>query len=294
LGNFRRTVAAWLGLNEQSYQSQTSEAKPTDFQSLEVLSEELEDTIEAQASDMTVVERLSFKGFSRSNNGQTRFAGQPYKLLLVANPKGGVGKSSLSVLLTAFSGLERVLFADIDPQQSTKLAFEAIFGEEATSNSLLEITDLGDIEKVIRKVAGQPKRTILIDTPAGMTPDAIAKQPLVSLLLVPVSSSAVEMRATFNFISGLLAKNYTVPILIVPNKIDDNSDLLRIIAEFGKLPCMLATPIPYDKNIERLLAEQQFPGQLSDLRKAAFPLIRSVNNAIKSSHLPASNLRQID
>ena len=65
---------------------------------------------------MNLEEQVKLKGFIRFNSGETRFEGQPYKLLLIANPKGGVGKSSLCVLLAAFSGLEKLQFADIDPR----------------------------------------------------------------------------------------------------------------------------------------------------------------------------------
>ena len=243
---------------------------------------------------MPVAEQSRYRGFIRNNSGQTRFAGRPYKLLIVANPKGGVGKSSLSVLLAAFSGLEKLKFADTDPQQSTNLAFEAMFGEEATRNSRLDIESLRDLEEVIRGAAGQNQQTILVDTPAGLSPDEVAEARLASLLLVPVSSSSVEMRATFKFISSLQEKKYPVPILIVPNRIDDNSDLLKIISIFKTLPCMLASPIPYDKKVEKLLADQHFPGELSSLREATFPLIHSINKAIKSPYMSDPNLKQID
>ena len=242
---------------------------------------------------MTLEDQVRLKGFIRSNSGETRFAGQPYKLLLVANPKGGVGKSSLCVLLAAFSGLEKLRFADMDPQQSTKLAFEALFGDEAVSRSSLDIDSLNMLQEAAKKAAGQDRQTILVDTPAGLDLTKVVDVRTVSLVLVPVSSSSVELRETFKFISRLQEQAYPVPILIVPNKINDNADLLRIISMFKSLPCMLASPIPYDRTIERLLADQHFPDDLADLKEAAFPLIQSINTAVQAPYLMDSGLRQI-
>ena len=286
-----RTLTTWLKLTKQSSQYQTNKA---DYTAIENLSESLNDSIEKEAAGMSTSEQERLKGFLRVNSGQTLYAGRPYKLLLIANPKGGVGKSSLAVLLAAFSGLEKLKFADTDPQQSTKLAFEAMFGQVATGNSQLVIDSFADLEKVVRRSAGQNKQTILVDTSAGLSPHEVAEARVASLLLVPVSSSSVELKAARKFISSLQENNYSVPILIVPNKINDNSDLLKIISVFRALPCMLASPVPYDRRIEKLLADQHFPGELANLREAAFPLIRSINNAIKSPYLPDSKLRQID
>lgn len=242
---------------------------------------------------MNLEDQVKLKGFIRFNSGETRFEGQPYKLLLIANPKGGVGKSSLCVLLAAFSGLEKLQFADIDPQQSTKLAFEAMFGDEAVRRSSLDIESLESLQEAAKQAAGKERQTILVDTPAGLDLTKVVGARTVSLVLVPVSSSSVELREAFKFISSLQERNYPVPVLIVPNKINDNADLLKIIAMFKELPCMLASPIPYDKTIERLLADHHFPNDLADLREAAFPLIQSINTAIKAPYLIDSGLKQM-
>ena len=286
-------MAARLRPTKQSSQLQIDEEDPASFADLSALSEAINQSSHDESVSMGLEDQVKLKGFIRLNSGETRFAGQPYKLLLVANPKGGVGKSTLCVLLAAFSGLEKLQFADIDPQQSTKLAFEALFGDEAVRRSLLDIESLKSLQEAAKQAAGTDRQTILVDTPAGLDLTKVVDARIVSLVLVPVSSSSVELREAFKFISSLQERNYPVPILIVPNKVNDNADLLKIISMFKALPCMLASPIPYDRTIERLLADQHFPGDLADLQEAAFPLIQSINTAIKAPYLIDSGLKQI-
>ncbi len=280
-------------LRPKSSQSRTIDSVNRSVDSLDELDELHSESLRSEVQDLPPREQLIEAGFARHGCGETRYAGRRYKLLLVANPKGGVGKSSLTVLLAAFSGLDQLKFRDMDPQQSTRLAYNAMFGEEMTSKRELDCELFADLEREVKKITTQNHRTILIDTPAGISVSDLLSVQVASLLLVPVSGSPVELKATHTFVTRLLSCDYAVPILIVPNKIAKQADLLRIISTFANTRCLMSAPIAFDRQIESLLDEQQFPGELDDLQDAAYPLIHSINKAVKIPVPTLSKLVQV-
>ena len=181
----------------------------------------------------------------------------------------------------------------MDPQQSTRLAYSAMFGEEVTSKRELDCELFADLEREVKKITTQNHRTILIDTPAGISVSDLLSVQVASLLLVPVSGSAVELKATHTFVTSLLSCDYAVPILIVPNRIAKQADLLNIISTFANTRCLMSAPIAFDRQIESLLDEQQFPGELDDLQDVAYPLIHSINKAVKMPVPTLSKLVQV-
>ena len=280
-------------LRPKSSQSRTIDSVNRSVDSLDELDELHSESLRSEVQDLPPREQLIEAGFARHGCGETRYAGRRYKLLLVANPKGGVGKSSLTVLLAAFSGLDQLKFRDMDPQQSTRLAYNAMFGEEVTSKRELDCELFADLEREVKKITTQNHRTILIDTPAGISVSDLLSVQVASLLLVPVSGSPVELKATHTFVTRLLSCDYAVPILIVPNKIAKQADLLSIISTFANTRCLMSAPIAFDRQIESLLDEQQFPGELDDLQDAAYPLIHSINKAVKIPVPTLSKLVQV-
>ena len=280
-------------LRPKSSQSRTIDSVNRSVDSLDELDELHSESLRSEVQDLPPREQLIEAGFARHGCGETRYAGRRYKLLLVANPKGGVGKSSLTVLLAAFSGLDQLKFRDMDPQQSTRLAYNAMFGEEMTSKRELDCELFADLEREVKKITTQNHRTILIDTPAGISVSDLLSVQVASLLLVPVSGSPVELKATHTFVTRLLSCDYAVPILIVPNKIAKQADLLSIISTFANTRCLMSAPIAFDRQIESLLDEQQFPGELDDLQDAAYPLIHSINKAVKIPVPTLSKLVQV-
>ena len=280
-------------LRPKSSQSRTIDSVTGSVGSLDELDELHSESLRSEVQDLPPREQLIEAGFARHGCGETRYAGRRYKLLLVANPKGGVGKSSLTVLLAAFSGLDQLKFRDMDPQQSTRLAYSAMFGEEVTSKRELDCELFSDLEREVKKITTQNHRTILIDTPAGISVSDLLSVQVASLLLVPVSGSPVELKATHTFVTSLLSCDYAVPILIVPNRIAKQADLLNIISTFANTRCLMSAPIAFDRQIESLLDEQQFPGELDDLQDVAYPLIHSINKAVKMPVPTLSKLVQV-
>lgn len=121
--------------------------------------------------------------------------------IVIANPKGGVGKSTLATNVAgmlARSG-HAVMLGDVDRQQSTRqwLALRppelpAIRGWDVTADDIVR----------------PPKGTthVVLDTPAGIEGkrlDAVLR--IADKLLIPLQPSLFDIQATHTFLQALLA-----------------------------------------------------------------------------------------
>ena len=82
-------------LRPKSSQSRTIESVTRSVDSLDELDELHSESLRSEVQDLPPREQLIEAGFARNGCGETRYAGRKYKLLLVANPKGGVGRVHL-------------------------------------------------------------------------------------------------------------------------------------------------------------------------------------------------------
>ncbi len=122
-------------------------------------------------------------------------------VIVVANPKGGVGKTTLSTNLAGYlaSRGRAVMLGDVDRQQSSR----TWLGLRATGLPKIaawEVTQ-GDVVR-------PPKGTthIVLDTPAGLHGkrlDEVMK--LADKVLIPLQPSIFDIHATHQFIDDLLA-----------------------------------------------------------------------------------------
>jgi chromosome partitioning protein len=121
--------------------------------------------------------------------------------ILVANPKGGSGKTTLATNIAGWLAgrKQRVVLADLDPQQSSTqwLArrpplFPKIVGAAPSAAKKDKDSDWGD------------PQWLVIDSPAGLhgedLRDAVRR---ADILLVPVSPSAFDMDATQRFLDQI-------------------------------------------------------------------------------------------
>ena len=122
-------------------------------------------------------------------------------VIVVANPKGGVGKSTLSTNLAGYlaSRGHAVMLGDVDRQQSS-LTWLGLRPTGLPRIASWEARD-GDVVR-------PPKGTthIVLDTPAGLHGkrlDEVMK--LADKVLIPLQPSIFDIHATHQFIDELLA-----------------------------------------------------------------------------------------
>src|ERR1700712_4821413 len=122
-------------------------------------------------------------------------------VIVVANPKGGVGKSTLSTNIAGYyaSRGHAVMLGDVDRQQSAR-TWLALRPEGRAPIRAWEVAQAA--------VVRPPKGTthVVLDTPAGLTGrrlDEVVK--LADKILIPLQPSIFDIHATHEFVRQLLA-----------------------------------------------------------------------------------------
>src|SRR5436190_756801 len=160
-------------------------------------------------------------------------------VIVVANPKGGVGKTTLSTNLAGYlaSRGRAVMLGDVDRQQSSR-TWLGLRPDGLPPISAWEVSE--------GEVVRPPKGTthIVLDTPAGLHGkrlDEVMK--LADKVLIPLQPSIFDIHATHQFIDELLAhrRSSKVQMAVVGMRTREgtiSTDQLRsfeTIAEFKDL-----------------------------------------------------------
>ena len=119
--------------------------------------------------------------------------------ILVANPKGGSGKTTLATNIAGWLAgkRQRVALADADPQRS---ASEWLARRPALFPSIGGF--VGDVRK--KELKDVAPEWLVVDSPAGLHGDALRDAiRRADAMLVPVSPSAFDMAATRRFFDAI-------------------------------------------------------------------------------------------
>jgi len=167
--------------------------------------------------------------------------------ILIANPKGGAGKTTLATNLAGYLARQghRVMLADVDRQQSA---------HEWLKLRLPHLPPIGSWEIEPDKPARPPKGTthLLLDSPAGLHGKKLQQLiRLVGRILVPVQPAPFDMLATRQFLDSLreekALRKQDAFIALVGMRVDLRTraaaELERFLAEFGLpvLTCLRST-----------------------------------------------------
>jgi chromosome partitioning protein len=152
--------------------------------------------------------------------------------IMVANPKGGCGKSTLSIHIASWFAQhdEIVYLGDLDRQQSSRHWLEARPGNLATIKHW-------EISADEFRLPPKHCNFAILDTPAGLHGKRL-KEALnaVDKVLVPVSSSRFDMLATREFFEELAAtkavRKERVDIGIVGMRVDVRTHAYAQLQEF--------------------------------------------------------------
>jgi chromosome partitioning protein len=123
-------------------------------------------------------------------------------VIVVANPKGGVGKSTLSTQIAGYlaSKGHAVMLGDVDRQQSSRLWLRL----RPPTLPVIRAWDV-DRDNVVRPPKGTTH--VVLDTPAGLHNkrlDDVMK--LADKVIVPLQPSIFDIHATHDFLRELQAK----------------------------------------------------------------------------------------
>jgi len=160
-------------------------------------------------------------------------------VVVVANPKGGVGKSTLSTQIAGYfaSRGHRVMLGDADRQHSSKL-WLSLRPDTARAITSWEI-DKDEIAK-------PPKGTthVVLDTPAGLRGKRLKEVlKLAHKVVVPLQPSVFDIFATRDFLDELAESSHAAKtqIGIVGMRVDERTraaEQLRTFVESTGLPVL--------------------------------------------------------
>lgn len=174
-------------------------------------------------------------------------------VLVVANPKGGVGKSTLSTQVAGYwaANGRAVMLGDVDRLQSSKL-WLSVRSTELPSIRTWEI----DHEQ---KVAKPPRGTThaVLDTPAalhGKRLDAVLAR--ATRILIPIQASPFDMAAAAEFLSLLRQQRVRQPIAAVGMRVREGTHSLAQFRRFcDELSLPLLTCLRETQNYVHLAAQ---------------------------------------
>ena len=152
-------------------------------------------------------------------------------VVLVANPKGGVGKSTLATHIAGYfaSRGHAVMLGDVDRQQSSRL-WLGLRSPEAREIRSWEASEDGS---VVRPPRGTTHA--VIDTPAGLHGSRFKEVlALADKVLVPLQPSIFDIYATRDFLDKLLANRHAAKaeIALVGMRVDARTLAADRLREF--------------------------------------------------------------
>ncbi len=151
-------------------------------------------------------------------------------VIVVANPKGGVGKSTLSSNIAGYYARQghAVMLGDVDRQQSSRLWLKLRPANLPTIQSW-DITE--------DHIARPPKGTthVVLDTPAGMHGAGLeAVMKLADKVVVPLQASVFDIYATQDFLTELHKRraDRKIKLAVVGNRLKDHTKATEHLKEF--------------------------------------------------------------
>ncbi len=155
------------------------------------------------------------------------------KVVVIANPKGGAGKSTLATNIAGYfaSRGHQVMLGDADTQQSSKFWLQ----QRPTK---LPLVTTWELEAGQVPTAKPPKGTthVVIDTPAGLGGTALKELvQRADKVLVPLMPSVFDMQATHAFLLELaqLTRKLPTHVGIVGNRVDGRTLAAAHLKEFA-------------------------------------------------------------
>ena len=186
------------------------------------------------------------------------------KILTFANPKGGVGKSTLSCLITAMlewsNKYEMVQLIDADKQGSSVSLLQRICKNVPCSHYPISYEydklNLILLSQLMENTRMKQGNVLVIDTPARPGQEGIELFTKSHAIIVPVSNTMAELPPTLEFVKKLdkikeRFQKIHPHIVIIPNKIHNNRKHLdEFVQYFDNLDVVIGPPI-HDSSIIR-------------------------------------------
>jgi chromosome partitioning protein len=162
------------------------------------------------------------------------------RIVACANLKGGTGKSTLAVNLACFAAQThgRAVLVDADPQGTASAWLDGGAAGHCPAGLSVEVRPIFEAadawaERIFRLVERGAR--IVIDMPPQLGPGFDAVLHLADALMVPVTPSAIDLRATAKTLQRLKRvqrlRGNRPACLLVPNRVDQRTAVGRTIQQ---------------------------------------------------------------
>lgn len=192
------------------------------------------------------------------------------KILAFANPKGGVGKSTLSCLVTAMlkwtNSYDSVQLIDADKQGSSVRLLQRISDNIPCSHYPIsyEYDKLNVImlEQLMNNCRMQRSNILVVDTPARPDQEGIELLTKSHAIIIPCSNTLAELPITLDFVKKIddlkaRIKKIHPHIVVIPNKIHLNRKHIDdFIGYFDNHDVVIGPPIHDSSFIRKVYTKQ--------------------------------------
>ncbi len=216
------------------------------------------------------------EGIEPSKNPEREIREKPVKspneatTIVFANSKGGVGKSTVAFVSCLKLALEKpdflIEFIDLDRQGTTSESLHRFANEKfrlvsdpeflLASGGVNNARIYQHLKSGFQLKSENEKRFVFFDTPAGTTPTEYSFMLDADYLLVPTSASDADLGATKKFLGRLYDANplitgekikFLPTVVVIPNLLEDRTEILTIYRNLREFPCFLGHPIFYSR-----------------------------------------------
>lgn len=177
--------------------------------------------------------------------------------ILIGNQKGGVGKSTLCILLANYLSLiqkKDCLILDMDFQSSINSLWEK---DRANYDNpplydvvVIELNSFAEVKKKIQKVKG----AVLIDLPGKIDDNLlIPVYQSADLVICPFAYDKITFESTATFAQLVRHLNKKVPLVFIPNRLKSTvkyeikSKVNEILGTFGQVAPELPDKVAFQR-----------------------------------------------
>ena len=227
------------------------------------------------------------------------------KTVIFSNSKGGVGKSTLALLMSLGLATRHqdasVKLIDLDPQATSSESLKRFCDRRfsVVNDSGLNLDDgAPNNEKIIQLIDAErnnkfKKRFFVVDSPAGTQPHRSAFLFQCDIMLIPTSVSDADIFATKKYLAGLHAlfsqheyrHTFAPPALIVlPNLVDSRDEFNELRHALAREQVYLGKPLYYSPAFRRAFREQRNDENIRIIFNQAQPYTLWLTSLLTQSH----------